>query len=325
MTVTLRDGDFAYESLEYWETFPEGVSPVECPGIAVDDKDDVFVLTRNVEYPIMVFAPDGTFKRSFGAGVFSDFAHGISIAPDGMIFCADVGNHAIRKFSPDGELLLTIGTPDQPAEIWSGEPFCRPTHVAVSPNSGDVFITDGYGNSRVHKYSADGERILSWGEPGIDPGQFVMPHNILIDADERIYVADRECLRVQIFDTDGQFITMWNNIYRPDGMTIGPDGLLYIAELNTQGIEVPPPGVGHRISIWSLDGKQLARLGDPDMGEEAGKFIAPHGIAVDSKLDLYIGEVTYSVPEVGGRHQDPPREFKSLKKLKRLGASGEAK
>ena len=91
-----------------------------------------------------------------------------------------------------------------------------------------------------------------------------------------------------------------------------------IAELNSQGIEIPPPGLGHRISIWSLDGKQLARLGDPEVGEDGGRFIAPHGIAVDSNLDVYVGEVTYSVPEVGGRYHDPPKEIKSLKKLRRL-------
>ena len=88
--------------------------------------------------------------------------------------------------------------------------------------TGDIFISDGYGNSRVHRYTSDGKHVLSWGEPGIDPGQFLRPHNIAMDSDERVYVADREAHRVQVFDTDGSVIEVWNNLYRPDGMTIGP-------------------------------------------------------------------------------------------------------
>jgi DNA-binding beta-propeller fold protein YncE len=237
------------------------------------------------------------------------------VAPDGSIFCVDDGTHTVTKFTPEGELLLTIGTPNQPAKLWSGEPFNRPTHVAISAKTGDIFITDGYGNARVHKYTADGQWIKSWGEPGIDPGQFNLPHNIVIDDNELVYVIERENHRVQIFDVDGNTVGMWNNIFRPDGLAIGPDGNFYICELNLGDVNYPP-GMGHRISVLSPEGKLLARAGDRMEGEEPGKFIAPHGIAVDSHGDIYIGEVSFTIR---GRHLDPPRELKSLKKLRRVG------
>ena len=129
-------------------------------------------------------------------------------------------------------------------------------------------------------------------------------------------MADRECHRVQLFDADGRFLTMWSNIHRPDGMTIGPDGNVYVGELNGMpGLE-GALGLGHRVSILSPDGELLARLGHPEEGEEPGKFIAPHGIAVDSRGDIYVGEVSYTI---SGSKLDPPRELKSLKKLRKVG------
>ena len=315
MGAIIGNGDFRYEALERWGDLPDGVRLVECPGVAVGAEDRVYVLTRNPDHPVMVFEPDGRFVRSFGQGVFSDRTHGVLIGPDHSVYCADDGTHTITKFSSQGELLMTIGTPGQPAKKWGGEPFNRPTHAAVSQNTGDIFVTDGYGNSRVHRYTSEGRHLLSWGEPGIDAGQFIRPHNVAIDADDRVYVADRECHRVQVFDTDGKFITMWNNIHRPDGMTIGPDGNIYIGELNGMGGVDDAPGLGHRVSILSPEGELLARFGDPEEGEEPGQFIAPHGIAVDSRGDIYVGEVSYTIR---GSHLDPPRELKSLRKLRKV-------
>src|SRR5262249_15565968 len=193
---------------------------------------------------------------------FTARAHGISIAPDDTVFCADDGTHTITKFTPEGELLLTLGTPGQPAKRWSGEPFNRPTHAAVSPNTGHIYVTDGYGNARVHKYPADGRLVKPWGEPGIAPGRFLLPHNVVVDAEDRIYVADREAHRVQVFDADGKVVAVWHDVYRPDGMTLGPDGNIYVGELNVRGAE-PPLGVGHRVSVLSPSGELLARYAAP--------------------------------------------------------------
>jgi len=315
MSLVIGSGDFQYEALESWQKLPHGVNLVETPGVAVDSQDRVYALTRNTEHPVMVFDNEGNLLRSFGQDVFSNRTHGIFIGPDDSVYCADDGTHTITKFSTDGELLLTLGTPGQMAERWSGEPFSRPTHAAVSPNTGDIFVSDGYGNSRVHKYTAEGQHVGSWGEPGIDPGQFIRPHNIAVDSQDRVYVADRECHRVQIFDADGKFITMWNNIHRPDGMTIGQDGNIYIGELNgIPGVD-DAPGIGHRVSVLNDRGELLARLGDPVEGEGPGKFTAPHGIAVSSRGDIYVGEVSYTIR---GQHMDPPREIQSLSKLARV-------
>ena len=316
MDQVLGTGQFRYEHMEEWHILPKGVRLIETPGVAVDSGDRVYALTRNTQHPVMVFDSQGNFLSSFGSEVFSDRTHGIMIGPDDSVYCADDGTHTITKFSPEGGLLMTIGTRGRSSDRWGGEPFNRPTHAAVSPVSGDIFISDGYGNSRVHRYTADGQYVLSWGEPGIDAGQFIRPHNIAVDAEDHVYVADRECHRVQVFDGDGIFITMWSNIYRPDGMTIGPDGNIYIGELNgIDGVD-DAPGLGHRVSILSPQGELLARLGDPVEGEEPGRFTAPHGIAVDSFGNIYVGEVSYTIR---GRHLDPPREMKSLSKLRKLG------
>ena len=315
MAVTVGIGAFRYEALEAWEQLPAGVSLRETPGIAVDAADNVYLLTRNPEYPIIVLDRRGRFLHSFGAGTFSDRTHGISVAPDGVIYCADDGTHTITRWSPAGDLLGTIGTPGRPAPKWGGRPFNRPTHAAVSPQTGSLYVSDGYGNARIHKFAPDGRLLLSWGEPGIDAGQFIRPHNLAIDADDRVYVADRECHRVQIFDADGKFLAMWNNIHRPDGLTIGPDGNIYIGELNgIPGVD-DAPGLGHRVSILNRDGELLARFGDPAEGEGPGQFIAPHGIAVDSAGDIYVSEAAFTMR---GRHLDPPRELKSVKKLRKL-------
>ncbi|MHB8574577.1 MAG: NHL repeat-containing protein, partial [Dehalococcoidia bacterium] len=193
-------------------------------------------------------------------------------------------------------------------------PFCRPTQAAISRHTGHIFISDGYANARVHKYTPDGRHVLSWGEPGIDPGQFMIPHNIAIDAADRLYVADREAHRVQVFDANGSLQAVWNNIHRPCGLTVAPDGNIYIGELNGVALTLDCPGYGHRISIYSPEGTLLGRFGDPEEGEEPGKFIAPHGIAVDSHGDIYVGEVSYTIR---GQHMQPPRELRSLSKLRR--------
>ena len=315
MAIVVGQGDFRYEPIVDWVKLPDGVNLVETPGVAVSSRDEVFALTRNVDHPVMVFDRDGNFLRSFGAGLFSRRTHGIFIGAEDAVYCTDDGRHAITKFTPEGELLMTIGTPDESSEAWSGQPFNKPTHAAASPKTGHIYISDGYGNSRVHKYDSEGRYILSWGEPGIDAGQFIRPHNIAVDSRERVYVADRECHRVQVFDADGAFITMWNNIHRPDGISIGPDGNLYVGELNGMPGVDDAPGLGHRIGIYSLDGEMLARFGDPEEGEGPGQFIAPHGVAVDSHGDIYVGEVSFAIR---GMQMDPPTELRSLTKLRKV-------
>jgi|KNS12BottometaT_FD_k123_93501_1 DNA-binding beta-propeller fold protein YncE len=303
-------GDFRYNFVENWAKLPSGMSFKECPGVAIDSNDNVFILTRGEE-PIIVLDRDGNFVRSFGKGHFSETrTHGLYIGHDDSLLCSDDGIHTIQKFSPEGEKLMEIGDRNNPAPRWSGEPFNRPTSAAVHPGNGDIYVSDGYGNSRVHVYSGEGEYKFSWGSPGIDAGQFIRPHNIAIDSNANVYVVDREAHRIQIFDTQGTFITMWNNIHRPDSMVLWGEHI-YVGELNGMGGVDDAPGLGHRVSIFDLEGKLVSQFGDKDEGEGPGQFIAPHGIAVDSQGSIYVAEVSFTIR---GSHLTPPREMRSLSK-----------
>jgi DNA-binding beta-propeller fold protein YncE len=315
MTTVAGAATFTFEHLTDWARLPEGMRLHETPGVAVDASGRVFALTRNTDNPILVFDADGAYQTTFGKGVFTARSHGITVGPDGNLYCTDDGTHTITKFSPEGELLLTIGTPGQPAPRWSNQPFCRPTQASVSHRTGRIYISDGYANAAVHVFAPDGRHLKTWGSPGSDPGQFMVPHNIVVDREDRVYVADREAHRVQVFDAEGELIAVWNNIHRPCGITVGPDGNIYIGELNGVALVLDCPGYGHRVEVYSPVGTLLARFGDPEEGEQAGRFIAPHGIAVDARGDVYVGEVSYTIR---GRTMDPPRELRSLTKLRRL-------
>src|SRR5262245_29086629 len=189
MGVVLGSGEYRYEVIEGFGKLPSDWTFQEVAAVAVDDKDQVYCFTRG-KHPVIVFDRDGNFLRSWGDGVFKR-AHGATIGPDDTLFLTDDGDHTVRKCSLDGKILMTIGVPGKAAPYQGGEPFNRCTHVAFSPK-GEIYVSDGYGNSRVHKYSPDGKLLLSWGESGSDPGQFNIVHNIVTDKEGWVYVADRE-------------------------------------------------------------------------------------------------------------------------------------
>ena len=312
MTTELVDTGIKYEASRDWHQLTAGMTLHETPGVSVAADDTVYLLTRNTANPVIVLGRDGKFVRTFGAGTFTNRTHAILAAADGFIYCADDGAHSITKWTPEGDLLLTIGNPGQPSPRYSGVPFNRPTDMVIA-SDGSIFISDGYGNARIHKYSPKGEHLLSWGEPGIEHGQFLIPHNLGLYAD-RLYVADREANRVQVFDPDGTLLDVWPNIHRPCGLTVGPDGNVYVGELNGVANLDGALGVGHRVSVFDRGGRLLGRFGAPEEGSAAGEFIAPHGIAVDSHGDVYVSEVSFTIR---GSHMDPPRDLPSLTKLTR--------
>jgi DNA-binding beta-propeller fold protein YncE len=200
----------------------------------------------------------------------------------------------------------------------SGDPFNRCTHVAIDPRNGDFYVSDGYGNARVHKYTPNGKLLFSWGESGTDPGEFNIVHNIATDKDGWVYVADRENHRVQVFDPTGKFETQWVNMARPCGLYIDQAaGLAYIGELGAAiGANAEGHKLGPRVSIYNTQGQLLARLGNEGEGETPGRFIAPHGICIDSRGDIYVGEVSWTHT---GSRLNPPQELRSLQKLVRQG------
>ena len=308
---TLGSGDFAYCVEPNWQTMPPGYEWREVAAVTVDGNDNVYVFNRG-EHPMMVFDKDGNFVKSWGEGVFSR-AHGVSLGPDNTLYCSDDGDHTVRQCTLDGEVLMTIGVPGQPAPLFSGDPFNRCTHTALDPKTGDIYVSDGYGNSRVHKYSPDGKLLFSWGAPGTDPGEFSIAHNIVTDADGYVYVADRENHRIQIFDANGKFEEQWPNVHRPCGLYISPEQHIYVGELGWgMGVQRNVPNIGPRVSVLDRRGNTLARLGN-GYGTDVGQFISPHGIAVDSAKNIYVGEVSHT--NISNSGETPPDDLRTLQRL----------
>lgn len=273
--MVFGQGTHQYTVQEDWWTLPEGWEFGWVPAVAVDSQDRVYVYSRS-EHPMVVFDRDGNFIDSWGDDILKD-AHGIFIDADDNIYCTEREPHVIRKFTTDGELLMTLGTPDVPGA--EGEPFNLPTDFALGPD-GEMYISDGYGNARVHKYSPDGKLIKSWGQPGTGPGEFDLPHCVRVDPRNRLMVADRENNRIQFFTLDGEYIEEWGDLLQPDTIYIDDDDLVYIAEL------------GQRISIMTLDGAVISQWGSERGSSVPGEFMAcPHGIWLDSHGDIYVGEV----------------------------------
>jgi hypothetical protein len=190
----------------------------------------------------------------------------------------------------------------------------------MSPDGDSIYVSDGYGNSRVHKYTPDGKLRMSWGEPGTDPGQFNIAHNICCDPDGWVYVADRENHRVQVFDGNGKYEAQWNNMHRPSGLYLEPgkQGRMYIGEIGPDmAVNIELPNCGPRVSIYSHQGELLARLGHMHAGLATGQFISPHGISVDSRGDIYVGEVSFTNwgRRVRAKGEPLPSGLRSLQKL----------
>ena len=321
-----------YDVIEDWEKLPAGYRHQDVDGVAIDSRDRVYLITRG-DARVIVYEPDGTFVTSWGEDIFTPRTHGITIGPDGSVYTVDDGDHTVRKFTPDGKQLMVIGTPGVPSDtgydkkkgitsiVRGGPPFNRPTNLAISP-TGELYVTDGYGNARVHRFSAEGELIQSWGEPGIGPGQFNLPHGIFVADDGRVLVADRENDRVQFFSPDGEFLDQWTHVQRPTDVFIDRNGLVYVSSLwwrvgQKSWVNGPIrhdlPG---HISVLDPDGNVLLRWVSADRCAP-GNFVAPHTLAVDSKGDLYVGEVTYTF---GIKPGGVPSDCHTFQKFSRKGS-----
>lgn len=295
-------GAFGYDEVKYWGRFPAGCEFCDVPDVAIDSQNRVYALSRG-ETPVLVFDSTGNFVRAWGKGIIKR-PHGIFIGPDDSVYCADDVGHALHKFTADGKLLMSINPGGRPSETgyeWgkpetiarAAGPFNFPTAVALS-SEGEIYVADGYGNARVHKFSPDGRLLFSWGEPGEGPGQFINPHGLLVDDGGRVYVCDRFNARIQIFDSAGKFITQWQDFRWPDKMCTDRDGNLYIVELGFVFLKGPKPIPGRsaaaRVTVRNRDGETMTEWEEIDSSRD-GRFFAPHGIAIDSKGDLYVSEV----------------------------------
>jgi DNA-binding beta-propeller fold protein YncE len=265
-------GKINYRVVPNWARVPADVTLGPVSAVATDAADRVFVCHRG-KRPVLVFERDGTFIRSWGDEHLKT-PHGLRIDRDGHVWLTDIGHHQVIKFDADGRVLLKLGRQDQAGK--GPDQFDRPTDVAFTP-SGDFYVSDGYGNTRVLKFSKDGKLIKQWGKEGTGPGEFNLPHSILVDAKGRVIVGDRENNRIQVFDADGKFLTQWTAGGAPFGMFLRGDRI-YVAD-----------GRANWVKVIDTNGKSLGRFGEA--GTAPGQFKLPHMLCVDSKGAVYVAEV----------------------------------
>ena len=325
-----------YEPVPFWAKIPHGLWLREATSVAVDSNDRVYVFNRG-NMPVLVFSSDGDLLDMWGsdtpwsgtAPIEDPYgatvqtwpgnrwlrAHSIRVDAEDNVWLVDVLGHTITKTDTHGKELMRLGS-GKPSVAQGGEPFNRPTDLTVNPANGDIYVSDGYRNSRVHRFAADGTLIQSWGEPGADPGQFSLPHNIAMFGADGVIVADRENHRVQVFSLDGEYRTEWHahHAVAVDGGR-GEDTSIYVAEQGPPPVQFGVPNLGHRVSIYNRAGELQTRIGAALPGEAWDQFLWPHSIAVDSHGDIYVAEVSYT--EVGGR-LPIAREMTSLRKWRRL-------
>jgi streptogramin lyase len=308
VTVHFGSGRLQFELVDGWQRRPQGWPLEDIAGVCTDADDNVFLYARG-EHPVSIYSKDGEFLGSWGEGRPSQFSarsHGTFMSAAGDLYLVDDGLGRVGRYSLDGKLLATIGpagvvsdTGHQPgvegSVTHSGPPYNKPTNLSVGP-SGDLYVSDGYGNARVHRFDAGGALVESWGQPGAGPGQFRTPHGLRVHRDGRVFVADRQNDRIQIFNPDGEYLTEWTDVRRPQDIFIDDDDLVYIAELSWFPGEVSyrlgpvTEYLPARLSIYDIDGHLLLRWADPDP-TKAGYFTAPHGIWVDNEGSIYLAEV----------------------------------
>jgi len=277
-----------------WPERPKNVSWGPMSGVAVDAQDNVWVLART-DTPVQIYAPDGKFLRSWGKGLM-DTPHQLRIDRRGNVWLADSGNHVILQSTPEGKVIRTLGTRGEAG--CDERHFNRPADMVIAPD-GDVFVADGYGNARVVHFDKNGKFVKSWGKLGTEPGEFSLPHSIALDSKGRLYVADRNNARVQVFDRDGKFLDQWRNVVVPCTFWITKDDELWVCgsspmpwRADDRVLGYPPKDQlfmkfntsGKLLQLWSVpkgkDGK-----------EQAGELNWVHGMALDSKGNIYAVDI----------------------------------
>jgi DNA-binding beta-propeller fold protein YncE len=276
--ATVGTGQYTFQLIENWAKLPSGETFGNVSAVATDSQDRVYVFQRK-DPPVMIFDREGNYLSCWGISAMTD-PHGIYIADD-VVYLTDRADSVCLIYTLDGKPLQLLGHRGQHSDTGgekpgdlvprSAGPFNYPTEMVPSP-SGDLYVSDGYRNARVHRFTADGRLLKSWGEPGKGgPNQFHLPHSLVIDREGTIYVCDRENSRVQVFSADGEFRAMWTDLRRPLDISIGPDGHLYISEGSVEGLSA-------RVSIMDTQGQVVARW----------DALSAHGSWVDAHGDIYM-------------------------------------
>lgn len=264
------------------DTMPDGWKFGRVSSVAVDKNDEVYVFHRGDKAdPLIVFDAKGKYLRSWGRGMFGN-EHGMRVDPNGDVWVTDNGDHQVFKFDNKGELLLTLGVKGESGD--DDKHFNRPTDIAFAP-TGEVYVSDGYGNARVVKFTADGKFIKAWGEHGSGPSEFDTVHSVAVDSKGTVYVSDRENNRIQIFDADGKYLKEWNHLGATQNIFITPDDEMWI--------------ITHRDNIENITYDTLAgRIMKIDMrnGRILGAMESPgHWLHVTPEKLVFIGSLTGNV------------------------------
>lgn len=275
-----------YEAVAISEalTLPDGFAFARVSGVVIDDDRHMVVLHRG-EDPLLEFDANGRFVRAFGPRDTWTFAHGLRLDNDGNLWVTDIGTHTVVKMDGRGNHLMTLGTPGQNGpwdESTGSRLFDQPNDIAFD-SQGNFYIAQGHGRGepRVLKFDAAGNFLKQWGSRGTGAGEFAVAHSIEIDDQDRLYVADRENFRVEIFDTDGNYLDQWTFNAMVCGLYRHDDGVMYMTS-----------GFDGEWGILDADGHLLGTLGRP--GEGLGEFGEGHFMTVDAAGDVYIADAVSS-------------------------------
>ena len=264
--VEVGSGPYRYDLIEGWGRLPQGMVFGNVTGVVVDSQERVIICQQKMEPPMIVFDREGNYLNSWGSGLLPE-PHTLFIDSDDVIYVPDRVAHVAMKFTVDGEPLLEIGNRDQPSDtgatepesevLRAGGPFNMPTRLSPSP-SGDLYVSDGYKNCRVHRFSPDGKLISSWGTPGDSvPGEIRSPHCLWVTADGNIYVCDRLNNRIQIFSPSGEFIDQWKGLVWPTDLFVDANGDFFVAERPNHEAQV------NWMVVRDSSGKEKARWDTP--------------------------------------------------------------
>jgi len=263
--------------------------------IAVDQEDRVWTLNRGTT-PVQVYTTDGKFLFGWGGDQLNK-AHGMRLDSRGNVWIVDVGLHVVRKFTQQGKLLLTLGTPGESGEDETH--FNKPTDVAVTP-AGDIFVADGYENCRIVHFDARGQFVKTWGKCGVEAGELNLPHAIALDSKGRLYVAERNNARIQVFNQNGKSLAQWRNLFVPWDVYVTPDDMIYVCGSSpmrydeTEDVVLGVPPKDQLVMKLDRHGRvlELNTFGYAEEGKiKPGRLSWLHAVAADSVGNLYLGDI----------------------------------